>query len=1173
MSLQIERLEFRPWGCFEDLALVFAATPGLVELVYGPNAGGKSTISRGECSLLYGIEAQTQDGHTFQYADLRIGARLRLGDTSIDVVRRKGRSATLLDSSGSPIPEETIGLALGGLTEDVYRAVFQITHESLVRGATELLEGRGEVGASLFAAASGIASLHQTLSGFERQADHMFKPRGRSDPLHRALAELQAAQRRLRDSTLRPARHNDLIRALRAAESVCDQLSQEIRELTMRADAIERRRSIAPLLVTHAQLTTEISGLNGIPDLPADAPERRGSAQSRLLGAATGLERASSGVRQLEGDLSEIDVDESIIARAGDILELQAAMPVIRKAADDRGKREAQVAEARFRLEAAAADVGVDPDQVEALRRPAAARRALDSCLRQHSELTERRRTAGARLGEAEPALQNDRSVLDTTPAAPEVGNLRAAHRAATRLGQITDDIVTARGEHERLAAEVDAALARLNPAPDRLDHLCRLPAPTRSVVIAAADDYEARGRTRLTLAAEAERLKRELAEVEAEREELHLIWDVPTSEALDTARSERDGRWTELRVAVEGEVKPAPEAVDEFESAITAADVLSDTRTARAGQIERAARIEAHARRLERDVRELATRERALEHATVVADERWREQWAQSGLPTPSPGLALAWLDERERVLALAGSAARASARMSALQDQHDSHARSLAAALHQMGARTDAEAGLDVLLEIAEGRLNDAEAQRADRSAAEAAVQRSQREVVAAESELAEAQAALDEWERAWPTRRVEGGLPENATPEAAQEIVRAVGDALAQSDAIADLNRRLSGIDRDRELFERGVRELVSDVAPELASLPSDRAVVALASRLDGARSLITRRESLREQLVAARNVVDDAEHELADARDGLSQLVMEAGCQDASELPAIERGAARARQLRGEISSIEGQIEQIGDGRFEDLRKDAAELDREAASLELATIRERIAELAEERDQRKVDVGEHRQRVADAEGSLAAVDAVQEVELARARVVELAREYAKARLSSAVTRRAIDRYREHHAGPLLRRANDLFTRFTLGTFVQVFIDHDERTGPILIGRQRDRRLKKVPQMSDGTREQLFLALRIAAIERYVASSGQLPVIFDDVFLESDAPRSERIFEALGELAQTTQVIVLTHHEHLIELGRRVLGQRLAVQHLPDTAPTLRPGVPADGEALAA
>ena len=151
--------------------------------------------------------------------------------------------------------------------------------------------------------------------------------------------------------------------------------------------------------------------------------------------------------------------------------------------------------------------------------------------------------------------------------------------------------------------------------------------------------------------------------------------------------------------------------------------------------------------------------------------------------------------------------------------------------------------------------------------------------------------------------------------------------------------------------------------------------------------------------------------------------------------------------------------------------------------------------------------------------------------------------------------------MERYRQLHQDPLLVRANALFARFTLGSFVELFVDHDEDTGAILRGRQRDRQLKSVEEMSSGTREQLFLALRIAAIERYVTTSGAVPVIFDDAFLESDEKRAAKVFEALAELAALTQVIVLTHRASLADLGKQVLGERLAVVELPDAAPVLR------------
>jgi uncharacterized protein YhaN len=162
---------------------------------------------------------------------------------------------------------------------------------------------------------------------------------------------------------------------------------------------------------------------------------------------------------------------------------------------------------------------------------------------------------------------------------------------------------------------------------------------------------------------------------------------------------------------------------------------------------------------------------------------------------------------------------------------------------------------------------------------------------------------------------------------------------------------------------------------------------------------------------------------------------------------------------------------------------------------------------------------------------------------------------------ARLSAAVLRRAIERYRDRHQDPLVRRANELFSKFTEGTYAELFVDVDEKARGYLVARRNDRVIHQMHQMSKGTREQLFLALRIAAIERYVNMSGPVPVIFDDVFVESDDARCGHIFQALGELAATTQVIVLTHHHHLVAIAREALGDGVRVQELPSVKVALR------------
>ncbi len=81
--------------------------------------------------------------------------------------------------------------------------------------------------------------------------------------------------------------------------------------------------------------------------------------------------------------------------------------------------------------------------------------------------------------------------------------------------------------------------------------------------------------------------------------------------------------------------------------------------------------------------------------------------------------------------------------------------------------------------------------------------------------------------------------------------------------------------------------------------------------------------------------------------------------------------------------------------------------------------------------------------------------------------------------------------------------------------------------------------------VEALSEGTADQLFLALRIAAIEEHARRATPLPFIADDLFVTFDEPRTEAALRLLAELGAVTQVIVFTHHEHVVEWGTRALG----------------------------
>ncbi len=78
-----------------------------------------------------------------------------------------------------------------------------------------------------------------------------------------------------------------------------------------------------------------------------------------------------------------------------------------------------------------------------------------------------------------------------------------------------------------------------------------------------------------------------------------------------------------------------------------------------------------------------------------------------------------------------------------------------------------------------------------------------------------------------------------------------------------------------------------------------------------------------------------------------------------------------------------------------------------------------------------------------------------------------------------------------------------------------------------------------------MSEGTRDQLFLALRLAGLEIHGNEHEPMPLILDDLLVHFDDARSANALRALAGFGKTTQVLLFTHHAHLMELASETLG----------------------------
>jgi len=175
---------------------------------------------------------------------------------------------------------------------------------------------------------------------------------------------------------------------------------------------------------------------------------------------------------------------------------------------------------------------------------------------------------------------------------------------------------------------------------------------------------------------------------------------------------------------------------------------------------------------------------------------------------------------------------------------------------------------------------------------------------------------------------------------------------------------------------------------------------------------------------------------------------------------------------------------------------------------------------------------------------------AASAAADRQAAHAEIKEIAGQYVRVRSAATLLQWAIDRYRREKQGPLLKRAGQLFATLTSGSFSSLQLEFDEQDHAHLAGLRPDGSKTGVGGMTSGTVDQLYLALRVAFVEDFLERASPLPFVADDLFINFDDGRAAAGLAILGQLAQKTQVLFFTHHQHLVEIARTTLGRSVSV-----------------------
>ncbi|HUY36529.1 MAG TPA: AAA family ATPase [Pirellulales bacterium] len=1169
--MKIDRLDLRAFGPFTDLTLALDRGDLGLHVVYGPNEAGKSSALRALRQLFYGIPSRSTDNFVHAYPELRIGATLSEGVERLECIRRKANKNDLRAGDDvTPLEPGVLSKYLAGLDRETFETMFGIDHPALVQGGRDLLGGGGNLGQILFAAAAGIADLRSVQQRLGDEAAALFVPKGSNPRINRNLAEWDKARKEARAAELPSSEWEQHDKTLAQARRKQAELEAKLAAAIPEKSRLERVRQALPLLAKRNQLLTELTGLGPVPLLADEFSDRRRDAVAALSTARITVESGENAIRELDSQIAQLEPPAALLARGEAVEGLQNDLGGYRKAQRDRpilaGRRDQLMSDARRILAHLRPDLTLA--EAESLRLTKKQEIELQNLGNQHGALTTRIEQARRNFEKRDARLQAARRELAGLESPRNFDSLLVALRRAQSLGDVEQDRAAARIELTRLEGRTVAELARLGLWTGDLEALERLPLPAAESIDRAEQAHGAAERALERLAEQCDDNAANQAALERQLRQLELQGAVPAETDLVESRRRREVGWRLVRAqwlererdlsaerAFLAEFAPLNDLAAAYEQAVRQADEQADRLRREADRVATRAGFLADRQACQAEFEKLAAQRREAESQRRGLMDAWNAAWQALAVAPLTPREMRPWVVKQQALVQQSEALRRHRTSVGELERRIATARGDLDRALTELG-EIAAEESLAVAVERALLASERNKVVVARRATLETELASLGPEVAECREQSARACQELAGWGARWRAAVEPLGLPADATPAQVHEVLSQIHALFDKLKDAASFSERIADIGREAEQFRTQVADLVGQLAPDLAGLAVDEAAERL---IDSHRQAITheaRLDAARKQREKHAIQREQARQAIREAEGAMDALCQEAHCEAAERLPEIEQASTKAKGLHVNLAHVHDNLLLLGaPATVEEFIAEIGGVEADDLPVRIDALSAQIAGWNEEREQASNTVAVEGKALADMDTSAAAADAAERAQSLLAEIGSDVEEYVRLRLASAVLREAIERYRKKNQGPVLERASSLFAELTAGSFAGLRADYDDAGEAVLVGARPDGRTVGVDDaMSDGTRDQLYLALRLASLENYLIEKQPIPFIVDDILIKFDNERSIATLKVLAGLSKRTQVIFFTHHQHLVELAEQHLdGAELFVHRL--------------------
>ncbi|MYD80747.1 MAG: AAA family ATPase [Gammaproteobacteria bacterium] len=1175
--MRINNLNLIRYGHFSDEILEFpkSASGSDFQLVYGPNEAGKSSARLALEDFLFGIPSRSAYSFRHGSTNMQVGAQIQTKDDEFEAIRRKGRVNTLRDPNTNEAITDGDGVLLALLhhiNRDTFSRMFSLDHERLHRGGQAMLDAEDDVGKALFAATAGLVDLQSTLDLWKAEAAEQWSPnKSKNRIYYQAKERFDAASKMVAERSVLARDWENRQRALEDVESQLESVREEIRALEPRQRKLLRIRRLKQKVSHYFETDQQISELGAVMELPEDSMEKLNGLVSKDQILTARIEGIEQRIGQLKTEREALQLDEKAIEDEVDIEKLNVSCVQISKSKLDLPEREKELGTQLTKFQVLSERLGL----ASLNQADIAGRIPSRGYSRRIRELIGRKGMLDAKETGVEDLLRDTTRIrerleeeLKSLGPIVDVDLLNAAVETSQKELDSIANLPQLQRQLEVHTRDTERTRRTLAPAVPEETDLESLAIPSREVILNMRDESRAFEKEQVAQRGKIGDAVRESRAIGEKIDSFLKDEELISEENLKALRSERDELWESLKadlladsdsvLSSSGDLQDFTNRAVEFEDKVEESDALADKRFVNAEAEALHAELLRTRDQSERDLRDLRDKASEIENEYQKYQSRWESLWANVPFEVADPETMYTWWETRESLISAMRKETEIRAEVKQLTELEEQARERLHGVLGDLSKEIEL-VEFDTLAEalaFSRETVNQIQVANSNRKNVSDNLKVAKADVKDKHGDLEAIQQESQEWMSEWSDALRHINLSGSESPQQVAEKLDFFDELREVETKIVDLKEsQIGSLKAEIDEFEDRVKTKVLQEYPDLVGSDAEDIVRQLKKRLDSSLRVKTRREGLTKQLSdeeAQKRELTQEHRALTTSIDQMRSIV---GASDVETLRTCIQKSDDLRSLRGEQSELEKELRSDGDGlSILELKKecdsvqdlDSARSEESRLETQLNEWREQEKELLPKRTEAKMQLDEIR-------GSDEAAHAEFDKECALAEMRDAIEKYIPIRASAVVLEWAIERFRKERQGPLLKRASEIFNLLTLGSFAQIEVQM-EGNKPALVAYRNNKDEVRLPGLSEGSLDQLYLALRVAALEEHIkGSDASIPFVADDLFINFDDERATAGLEVLLELSRKCQILFFTHHRHLVDLALQFAQDQVTVTEL--------------------